>query len=127
MMLPKPAKSARKSAQHSRTASSRVAHRRPHYLKRVGAVTRRYMAARATFLLARLGGGSCACDLCGKGCKITLQLGRDGAASRIWTEEGFHVHHLAKRSTHPELRETQSNLALLCASCHAKAHATVVS
>jgi len=39
------------------------------------------------------------------------------------TESRGHVHHLVKRSQSKALRAVTSNLCLLCALCHADAHA----
>ena len=127
----KPPKGTRKADQHRRTASRRLARlaanprrwlKRSHVMRHVGAVTRRYLKARAAFLLDRLTAGRCSCDGCGKpsGLIGVPALGR--VEPRAYLPPGFHVHHVAKRSTHPELREVQGNLQLLCADCHAKIH-----
>lgn len=34
----------------------------------------------------------------------------------------LHVHHIQKRSTHPDLRCDKENMILLCAGCHRKEH-----
>ena len=128
-MNAKPAPGTRKLAQRARTASRRLARlrakprrglKRGHVLNRVGAVTRRYMLVRDAFLRDRHARGVIECDFCGRhGVMVETATGP--------AVPGFHVHHVQKRSLHPELRGTAGNLVLFCQPCHVRAHAQVVS
>ena len=99
-------------------------------LRRIGAVTRRYLAAREAFLHARwltaaptTGDYRAAACACGDGqCTERVLLWWDPLARRLKTNG--HVHHNLKRSTHPGLREDHENLLLVSTECHQRLHWT---
>lgn len=47
---------------------------------------------------------------------------REGTCQWCGVYASTHRHHLHKRSTHPELREDERNIAELCPACHGRAH-----
>lgn len=87
-----------------------------HRLHQKGAVTKRYDEVRQEFL-SELDPHQHRCTRCQVPCNVWFD---DFGIWRL--QAGFHVHHFAKRSTHPELREDKKNLGILCASCHRAAH-----
>ena len=133
----------RASERHSGGSSDPLSTPKPKWLargrkplNRVGAVGRRYLAVRQEFLSRLMGAidpvpmgqivrRAVVCPGTGatgdNGPEIgTISIYWDSSTGRYSTDG--HVHHIKKRSTHPELREVMSNLQLLCTYCHRKIH-----
>ena len=95
-------------------------------LKRIGKRAKQYEVARQSFLAARYLIGRpgwnenerlCECE-CINACGHLVSVTQVGT---MYKTSG-HVHHLKKRSTHPELRLDPLNLALLNQDCHRRMH-----
>lgn len=85
-------------------------------INKKGAVSLRYDAVRQEFI-AELAPHMRRCVKCRRPCSAWQDAGG------YWhLTDGFHVHHFAKRSKFPELREDKKNFGILCKDCHRGEH-----
>ena len=95
-------------------------------LRRLGSVGRRYLLARDLFLASFIAQKVAGAEGAAIGCQCDEET--CWRRVRVWAERGTmmtdgHVHHVKKRSMHPELRNDPHNLRLVHSRCHQRMHA----